>query len=242
MSLDRLPHRLNLLARGIDIPTISCPSFNGNVESADHIFFECDLVKEEDELTVVVVKVVHECRHWMVMKEIEDELLEEMKNFALKSLRLPRQVFGVAAEEYHRIRSQYSLEELHSNDRNLDDKIELPKSQPKRTYNEDIECEIVMVKMPKCMAWLDDEPIGDLDIIEDKGKNPSPQSTPQVLPSFEVYTPPMTHLEEVEETIGILIEVEPLDHMKLEDLGLNTDTHDLFLSSKGFPSVDESKP
>ncbi|GKA31700.1 hypothetical protein Tco_0718005 [Tanacetum coccineum] len=38
------------------------------------------------------------------------------------------------------------------------------------------------------------------------------------------------------------MEVEPLDHMKLVDLGLNTNTHDLFLSSKGFPSVDEPEP
>ncbi|GJV73758.1 hypothetical protein Tco_1493753 [Tanacetum coccineum] len=124
----------------------------------------------------------------------------------------------------------------------LDDMIELPKSQPKRTYNEDSECEIVMVKMPKCMAWLDDEPIGNLDTMEDKAKNPSLQSTPQVLPSFEVFTPPVTHPKYVEETIGIPMEVEPLDHMKLEDLGLNTNTHDLFLSSKGFPSVDEPEP
>ncbi|GKF85843.1 hypothetical protein Tco_0253670 [Tanacetum coccineum] len=29
-----------------------------------------------------------------------------------------------------------------------------------------------------------------------------------VLPSFEVYTPPVTYLEEVEETIGILMEVD----------------------------------
>ncbi|GJU33207.1 hypothetical protein Tco_1176796, partial [Tanacetum coccineum] len=62
--------------------------------------------------------------------------------------------------------------------RKLDDMIELPMSQPKRTYIEDLECEIVMVKMPKCMAWFDDEPIGDLDTIEDKAKNLSPQSTP----------------------------------------------------------------
>ncbi|GJY37780.1 hypothetical protein Tco_0424144 [Tanacetum coccineum] len=89
----------------------------------------------------------------------------------------------------------------------LDDMIELPKSQPKRTYNEDLECEIVMVKIPKCIAWLDDEPI-----------------------------------EEVEETIGIPVEVEPLDHIKLEDIGFNTNTHDLFLSYKGFPSVDEPEP
>nr|GEV65810.1 hypothetical protein [Tanacetum cinerariifolium] len=71
--------------------------------------------------------------------------------------------------------------------RKLDDMIELPKSQPKRTYNEDLECKIVLVKMPKCMAWLYDEPI-----------------------------------EEVDETIGIPMEVEPLDHTQLEDLGLNT--------------------
>ncbi|GJX22903.1 hypothetical protein Tco_0227348 [Tanacetum coccineum] len=126
--------------------------------------------------------------------------------------------------------------------RKLDDMIELPKSQPKRTYNEDLECEIVMVKMPKCMAWLDDEPIGDLDTMDDKVDNPSPQCTPQVLPLIELYTLPVTHPEEVEETIGIPMEVEPLDHMKLEDLGLNTCSHDLFPSSREFPSVDEPEP
>ncbi|GKF55250.1 hypothetical protein Tco_0165590, partial [Tanacetum coccineum] len=58
----------------------------------------------------------------------------------------------------------------------------------------------------KCMAWLDDEPIRDLNTIEDKVDNPSPQSTPQVLLSFKVYTPPVTHPEDVEETVGIPIE------------------------------------
>ncbi|GKA57262.1 hypothetical protein Tco_0756450 [Tanacetum coccineum] len=79
-------------------------------------------------------------------------------------------------------------------------------------------------------------------MMEDKVDNPSPQSTPQVLPSFEVYTPPMTYLEEVEETIGILMEFEPLNQTQLEDLGLNTCSHDLFPSSKEFPSVDEPEP
>nr|GEV35059.1 putative RNA-directed DNA polymerase, eukaryota, reverse transcriptase zinc-binding domain protein [Tanacetum cinerariifolium] len=36
LSLYRLPHRLNLSSRGLDILTISCSSCNGNVESADH--------------------------------------------------------------------------------------------------------------------------------------------------------------------------------------------------------------
>ncbi|GJR48372.1 hypothetical protein Tco_1316475 [Tanacetum coccineum] len=85
-------------------------------------------------------------------------------------------------------------------------------------------------------------PIGNLDMMKDEAENPSPQSTSQVLPSFEVYTPPVTYPEEVEDTIGILMEVEPLDHIKLEELGLNTCNHDLFLSSRGVPSVDELEP
>ncbi|GJY99827.1 hypothetical protein Tco_0517257 [Tanacetum coccineum] len=46
--------------------------------------------------------------------------------------------------------------------------------------------EVVRVKIPKCMAWLDDEPIRDLNTMEDKVDNSSPQSTSQVLPSFKV--------------------------------------------------------
>ncbi|GJV24755.1 hypothetical protein Tco_1377450, partial [Tanacetum coccineum] len=77
-----------------------------------------------------------------------------------------------------------------------------------------------------------DEPIGDLDMIEDKVDNLSPQSTPQVLPSFEVYTPPVTYPDELEEIIGIPIKVEPLDETPLEDLDLNTCNHDITLSSR----------
>ncbi|GJY79067.1 hypothetical protein Tco_0484868 [Tanacetum coccineum] len=81
--------------------------------------------------------------------------------------------------------------------RKLDDMIELPKSQPKRTYNEDLECEIVMVKMPKCMAWFDDEPIGDLGrkahFLEDK-------QIPNVGVFDEVFLALGWHLEEIHVT------------------------------------------
>ncbi|GJY42808.1 hypothetical protein Tco_0431021 [Tanacetum coccineum] len=76
----------------------------------------------------------------------------------------------------------------------------------------------------------------------DKVENPNPQSTPQVLPSFEEYTPPATYPEEVEETLGIPIEVEPLDETPLEDLGLNTCNHEIPLSSREIPSIDEPEP
>nr|GEY30994.1 ribonuclease H-like domain-containing protein [Tanacetum cinerariifolium] len=120
------------------------------------------------------------------------------------------------SDQMHQAFEKSSLAMTHK----LDDMIELPKLQPKRTYNADLECEIGMIKMPNYMTWLDDEPIGDLDTMEDKANNPSPQSTSQVLLSFKVYTLPVTHPEEVEETIEIPIEVEPLDHIKREDLGL----------------------
>ncbi|GJY06241.1 hypothetical protein Tco_0373295 [Tanacetum coccineum] len=89
------------------------------------------------------------------------------------------------------------------------------KAQAKRLFgNED-----VWVEMHRGITW-------------DKVENPDPQSTPQVFPSFEEYTPPVTYPEEVEETIRTLIEVEPLDETQLKDLGLNTYDHDIPLSNR----------
>nr|GEU45535.1 hypothetical protein [Tanacetum cinerariifolium] len=67
--------------------------------------------------------------------------------------------------------------------------------------------------LPNAINNAFDEPIGDM---EDKEDNPSLQRIP--------------------------MEVKPLDYIKLEDLGLNTYSHDLFPSSREFPSVDELEP
>ncbi|GJX84443.1 RNA-directed DNA polymerase, eukaryota, reverse transcriptase zinc-binding domain protein [Tanacetum coccineum] len=53
--LDRLPTRLNLLGRGLDIPSILCPLCNEAVESTSHIFFSYSLAHQ------VMRKV---CRWW----------------------------------------------------------------------------------------------------------------------------------------------------------------------------------
>nr|GEY52192.1 ribonuclease H-like domain-containing protein [Tanacetum cinerariifolium] len=89
--------------------------------------------------------------------------------------------------------------------------------------------ENVWVEMHRNIAW-------------DKVENPNTQSTPQVLPSFKEYTSPVTYLEEVEETLGTSIEVEPLDETPLEDLGLNTCNHDIPLSSREIPNFYEPEP
>ncbi|GJU36845.1 zinc finger, CCHC-type containing protein [Tanacetum coccineum] len=73
-------------------------------------------------------------------------------------------------------------------------------------------------------------------------ENLSPQSSPQILPSFEVYTLPVTYPDEVEEIIGIPMEVEPLEETQLEDLGLNTCNHNIPFSSREIPCFDEPKP
>ena len=52
--------------------------------------------------------------------------------------------------------------------------------------------------------------IGDLDTWNDEVNNISPQNTQ---PSFEAPTPPVTYPEEVEETLGIPMEVEPLNQI-----------------------------
>ncbi|GJW69652.1 hypothetical protein Tco_0126569 [Tanacetum coccineum] len=47
---------------------------------------------------------------------------------------------------------------------------------------------------------------------------------------------------EVEETLGTPMEVQPLDHMKLKDVGLDTFNHDIPFSSREVPSFDEPEP
>nr|GEU73566.1 RNA-directed DNA polymerase, eukaryota [Tanacetum cinerariifolium] len=55
MILDRLPHRLNLSSRGIDISTISCPSCNSNVESSNHISLSVTPLRRFGDLFVIGV-------------------------------------------------------------------------------------------------------------------------------------------------------------------------------------------
>ncbi|GJX58296.1 hypothetical protein Tco_0289686 [Tanacetum coccineum] len=54
-------------------------------------------------------------------------------------------------------------------------------------------------------------------------------------------TPPVTHPEEVDETIGTPIEVEPLNKTKLEEVGLNCN-HNTPLSSREVPSFHGQEP
>nr|GEW66678.1 RNA-directed DNA polymerase, eukaryota, reverse transcriptase zinc-binding domain protein [Tanacetum cinerariifolium] len=53
--LDRLPTRLNLIRRGVHVPSLSCPVCNAAYEDMSHLLFSCDLAND-------VVRLV--CRWW----------------------------------------------------------------------------------------------------------------------------------------------------------------------------------
>nr|GFA81505.1 RNA-directed DNA polymerase, eukaryota, reverse transcriptase zinc-binding domain protein [Tanacetum cinerariifolium] len=46
IKLNNLPTRLNLSRRGLELQTILCPSCNLAVESTDHLFFSCSMMKD----------------------------------------------------------------------------------------------------------------------------------------------------------------------------------------------------
>ncbi|GKA47977.1 RNA-directed DNA polymerase, eukaryota, reverse transcriptase zinc-binding domain protein [Tanacetum coccineum] len=46
IHLDRLPTRMNLSSRGLEIPSILCPLCNEAAESTSHIFFSCSLARQ----------------------------------------------------------------------------------------------------------------------------------------------------------------------------------------------------
>ncbi|GKC12772.1 RNA-directed DNA polymerase, eukaryota [Tanacetum coccineum] len=45
IKLDALPTRLNISRRGMDILCLECPCCGSGVESSDHLFCKCDLVR-----------------------------------------------------------------------------------------------------------------------------------------------------------------------------------------------------
>ncbi|GKF05905.1 hypothetical protein Tco_0036573, partial [Tanacetum coccineum] len=92
------------------------------------------------------------------------------------------------------------------------------------------------------MALLDyDEHEDSLSTLDNEVGITSPKSTTQTLPSFEEYTPLVSHPEEVEKTLGTLIEVEPLKETKLKEVGLNYN-HNIPFSSREVLSFDGPEP
>nr|GEV32087.1 protein kinase-like domain, phloem protein 2-like protein [Tanacetum cinerariifolium] len=81
-----------------------------------------------------------------------------------------------------------------------------------------------------------------ISLREEYSMGQSRKSEPTKYPtSPTVYTPPVTYPEEVEKTLGTPIEVEPLNEIKLQEVGLNCN-HNTPLSSREVPSFDGPEP
>ncbi|GKC17559.1 hypothetical protein Tco_1014341, partial [Tanacetum coccineum] len=102
--------------------------------------------------------------------------------------------------------------------------------------------DMARVLVPRCMAWLDyDEYVDSISTMDNEVGVISLESTTQTLPLFEEYIPPATYPEEVENTLGTPIEVEPLNETKIEETGFNCNHNTPFSSGK-VPSFDEPEP
>jgi hypothetical protein len=162
--------------------------------------------------------------------------------------------FLTITHKFNELVDSYERDDLVSKNMNLESNqdyemvsVELPSCMSGIDFTKTYDTYEVRVEPPSCMSWLgttiiQDEHIGDINVMEEIVENPSPLSTPQVLPSFEAHTLPVTYPEEIEETLGIPMEVEPLDQAPFEDIGLNTCSDNLTPSSREFPSVDEPEP
>ncbi|GJR88341.1 RNA-directed DNA polymerase, eukaryota, reverse transcriptase zinc-binding domain protein [Tanacetum coccineum] len=46
LALNKLPSRVNLDKKGIDVDSLLCPICNDDVETVNHVFFSCDMAKD----------------------------------------------------------------------------------------------------------------------------------------------------------------------------------------------------
>ncbi|GJW05823.1 RNA-directed DNA polymerase, eukaryota [Tanacetum coccineum] len=78
---DALPTRFNISRRGIDIQSISCPICKNGVESSEHLFFKCYLIREIGckiaswwNINYVEVNLYEEWKTWLISCRMESKL------------------------------------------------------------------------------------------------------------------------------------------------------------------------
>nr|GEZ97291.1 RNA-directed DNA polymerase, eukaryota [Tanacetum cinerariifolium] len=88
--LDRLPTRLNLIRRGVHVPSLSCPVCNDAYEDMSHFLFSCDLAND-------IVRLV--CRWWNLTWSPLGSYSEWISWF--NSIRLCSRIKGMLEEVFY---------------------------------------------------------------------------------------------------------------------------------------------
>nr|GEV87034.1 RNA-directed DNA polymerase, eukaryota [Tanacetum cinerariifolium] len=95
-----------------------------------------------------------------------------------------------------------------------------------------LSCHIINLTAERDLRKFSDIGAYSLSTMDNEVGVTSLESTIQTLPSFEEYTSPVTYPEEVKNTLGTSIKVEPLNETKLEEVGLNCNHNTPFSSSE----------
>ncbi|GJT20177.1 RNA-directed DNA polymerase, eukaryota [Tanacetum coccineum] len=89
LLLDRLPHRLNLSSRGLDIDSILCPVCSEHVESNSHAFFSCSaasniwrLVRGWCDLKIPTLSSCGEWDIWYTSWKLQKSRKTELMSFS----------------------------------------------------------------------------------------------------------------------------------------------------------------
>ncbi|GJV71761.1 hypothetical protein Tco_1491756, partial [Tanacetum coccineum] len=119
--------------------------------------------------------------------------------------------------KFNDIGAWYAIEDCAKYDKKCSNLTSAISDEPISNLNAQIVGDdMVRVQVPRCMSWLDyGEHVVNLSTMDNEVGVASPESTTQTLPSFKEYTPLVTYPEEVENTLGTLIEVEPLNEERL---------------------------
>ncbi|GJY19607.1 RNA-directed DNA polymerase, eukaryota [Tanacetum coccineum] len=101
VKLDRLPTRLNISRRGMDIDSILCPSYGVTVESVSHVFFTCHIARE----------VFHSISNWWDINFMElssyEDWLEWLLNLRLSS-KHKKMIEGICYIMWYRSKASFS--------------------------------------------------------------------------------------------------------------------------------------
>ncbi|GJV84912.1 RNA-directed DNA polymerase, eukaryota, reverse transcriptase zinc-binding domain protein [Tanacetum coccineum] len=101
VSLDKLPTRLNLSLRGVDIPSIICPLCSISVESTSHLLFSCHLSRS----------LMHKVARWWDL-DVQDFYSYGDWLVWLSNIRLPSKLKGIL-EGVKRDSDVFTLYELY---------------------------------------------------------------------------------------------------------------------------------
>ncbi|GJX24279.1 zinc finger, CCHC-type containing protein [Tanacetum coccineum] len=101
IKTDALPTRFNISRRGIDIQDMSCPICDNAIESTDHLFFRCGLVRDIANKVLSWWNLDHanlnsyaEWKSWLVSIRMDSKLKKMFEGVSANSLRQLKQFSG----------------------------------------------------------------------------------------------------------------------------------------------------